>query len=77
MKKMEELTDMNSCINKAADDEPIFVLRANDPLAPTVIDYWANMAEGGDHEEWKIKEARELAQGMRRWKTDQKKEEVK
>ena len=27
---------------EAADDEPIFVLRANDPLASDVVGYWAD-----------------------------------
>jgi hypothetical protein len=32
------------------DDEPVFLLRAKDKLAPTVIRYWADMlkALGGD-----------------------------
>ncbi len=73
MKRLDELTDPKSCINKASDDEPIFVLRANDPLAAGVVDYWANQAEGGNlHEVWKINTARELAQEMRRWRTEKK-----
>lgn len=39
--KAEVLADPNSCLNKAGDDEPIFVLRANDPLAPEAIEKWA------------------------------------
>ncbi len=75
MKKMDELTDPSSCINKAANDEPVFVLRANDPLAAGVVDYWANQAEGSNlHVVYKINTARELAQEMRRWRTDKKKE---
>jgi hypothetical protein len=75
MKKTDELTDPSSCINKAADDEPVFVLRANDPLAAGVVDYWANQAEGSTlHEVFKINGARELAQEMRRWRTDKKRE---
>ena len=73
MKRLDELTDPMSCINKAGDDEPVFVLRANDPLAATVVDFWANQAEGGNlHEVWKINTARELAQEMRRWRTEKK-----
>jgi len=73
MKRLDELTDPMSCINKAADDEPVFVLRANDVIAASIVDYWANCAESGDHhEDWKIKEARELAQEMRRWRTEKK-----
>jgi len=75
MKKMDEIADPSSCINKAGNDEPIFVLRANDALAAGVVDYWANQAEGTRlHEDYKIKGARELAQEMRRWRTDKKRE---
>ena len=28
------------CYANAADDEPLFVLRAKDPLAPDVVRYW-------------------------------------
>ena len=72
MKKMEEITDPSSCINKAENDEPVFVLRANDPLAAVMVDHWANQAEGTRmHEDWKIKEAHQLAQEMRRWRAHQ------
>ena len=32
-----------SCLTNAEDDEPIFVLRANDELAPEVVFYWARL----------------------------------
>lgn len=41
MIKNEELANPESCLNRAATDEPIFVLRANDPLAPIIVRYWA------------------------------------
>lgn len=73
MRKMDELTDPSSCINKAENDEPVFVLRANDPLAAGIVDHWANQAEGTNlHEVYKINTARELAQEMRRWRTEKK-----
>lgn len=37
MKKRDELTSQNSCLNKANDDEMIFVLRGKDPVAPKTI----------------------------------------
>jgi hypothetical protein len=40
MLKREELELPTSCLNKAADDEPIFVLRAKDPCAPAAILAW-------------------------------------
>jgi hypothetical protein len=41
MIKIDEMTDPESCLNRAATDEPIFVLRANDPLAPIMVRMWA------------------------------------
>jgi len=35
--------DVFDCYNKAGPDEPIFVLRANDPIAHIVVDLWADM----------------------------------
>jgi len=43
MLKRDELTNPNSCINKAEDDEPVFVLRANDELAAETVEVWATM----------------------------------
>lgn len=42
MLKREELANPNSCINKAADDEPVFVLRGNDPVAASIVRQWVN-----------------------------------
>jgi hypothetical protein len=42
------------------DDEPIFLLRAKDAVAPIVVAYWAKLVEdyGGD---------RELAASVKKW----------
>jgi hypothetical protein len=40
MLKSKELSDPNSCLNKAKPDERLFVLLARDPAAPEVIRYW-------------------------------------
>lgn len=40
MNKQQIINDPNSCLNRAADDEPVFVLRANDPLAANLIRLW-------------------------------------
>ena len=60
-------------LGKAADDEPIFVLRAQDCFAAGMVDKWAihaNVAmpsidtEGAGH---KISEAKQIAEAMRAW----------
>jgi hypothetical protein len=39
--KREELTNLNSCMNRALDDEMTFVLLGRDPAAPVAIRAWA------------------------------------
>jgi hypothetical protein len=64
--KAEELANPNGCLNKAADDEPIFVLRGQDLHADFGVDQWATAAALmlGDYH-WKVIEARQIAQQMR------------
>lgn len=40
MKKSEEVNTPNSCLNKAYDNELIFVLLARDAAAPAAIKAW-------------------------------------
>jgi len=42
MMKSKELSDQNSCFNKAASTEIIFVLLARDKAAPVAIRSWCN-----------------------------------
>lgn len=47
-----------SCLTRADDNEPVFVLRAKDPIAGAVIRYWAELASStGTHETEKIMRA--------------------
>jgi hypothetical protein len=48
--KLKEIAEPNSCLNRAADDEPIFVLKSTDPLASSIVRTWAIMY-------WKTKSA--------------------
>lgn len=41
MLKSNELENPNSCLNNALSGEPIFVLRAHDAVAPSVVRAWA------------------------------------
>lgn len=41
MKKRDELTDPNSCMNRAKDDEETFVLLGRDAATPATIRFWA------------------------------------
>lgn len=40
MTRSEEINEHHSCLNKAEDDEPLFILRAKDLTAPTIISFW-------------------------------------
>lgn len=42
MLRNEEIARIDSCLNRAKDDEPIFVLRANDELAAGIVRSWAS-----------------------------------
>lgn len=57
------------CLMKAADDEPIFVLRAQDKLAPIIVRLWADLAEAHGCAEAKVREAVSLAARMEKWPT--------
>lgn len=70
MRKELELTDPRSCLNKAADDEPLFVLRAQDATAPLSIEHWLAMNPQLPME--KRREAIECMEAMRAWPTQKK-----
>lgn len=77
MLKKLEVRDPSSCLNNAERDEPIFVLRANDELAPDVVREWARMYDirkrglGITQKQIdKLKEALALADQMERWKQE-------
>jgi len=56
------------CLGKAKDDEPVFILRGQDVLAPDCVEKWATDAQLLGTVPWdKIREARDLAQAMREY----------
>ena len=69
LKRDETAPDASGCLAKAFDDEPIFVIRAKDPLASLVVRYWAREAQRQKlHEPAKIKEAEACADQMLNWR---------
>jgi hypothetical protein len=56
-----------SCLEKAAPDEPIFVLRAKDKLAPVVVKIWSLLGATWGVPYEKTSEARDCAQAMEDW----------
>lgn len=67
--KKQELESETGCLAKAADDEPLFILRAQDRTAPILVRQWAKMLRERDPKNPKIKEAEALADSMVRWPT--------
>jgi hypothetical protein len=50
MTKTENINNPHSCWNRAEDDEPVFVLRAHDPLATELVRDWCKqymLSKGG------------------------------
>mgnify|MGYP001194417691 CR=1 FL=1 len=68
--KAQALLNRASCLNRAGDDEPIFILRAKDPLAAQTVRLWASMAADGTHSPEKVKQALDVAETMDRWHTN-------
>ncbi len=67
MRKYEELNNSNSCLQKADDDEMLFILRAQDVTSPKVVLLW--IAENIDHlSNSKAREAFNCALTMRQHK---------
>jgi hypothetical protein len=70
--KAEELALMaegKGCLGKAADDEPLFVLRAHDPAAAFAVRVWCQLArQAALHEPEKIDDATALADKMVEWR---------
>ena len=61
------------CYSKAEPDEPLFILRAKDPLAAGLVEQWAQKAEDNNLQEpRKITEARACAEQMRAWRAGRK-----
>lgn len=54
-------------LKKVAPDEPIFVLRAQDQLAPLVLGYWIEMAKADGTPQEKLDEAEKCQDAMILW----------
>lgn len=57
------------CLSKVSDDEPIFVLRAQDMFSPELVREWARLAHEKGCPQWKIDEAIAIAEEMEQWPT--------
>ena len=61
------------CYAKAAPDEPIFILRSSDPIAPMLVELWADIVKlNGSQPDKKIQEALKCAEDMKKYKHQNK-----
>ena len=63
---------LNDCYDKAADDEPVFTLRAKDPSMPEAILLWCAVRVADGENTWgdeKILEALRCADDAEEWRT--------
>lgn len=57
----------HGCLGKAAPDEPVFILRAQDIHAADLVEKWAIWARTGGCTDGKVDHAFEIARQMRDW----------
>lgn len=55
------------CLGKAADNEPVFILRAQDIHAADLVEKWAIWCRAGNTNSDKVDEAFRIAEEMREW----------
>lgn len=55
------------CYDKAGIDEPLFVLRSTDALAPEIVREWAYRAQAAGTPAEKVEEARRTADAIEDW----------
>lgn len=65
--ELEMLEAGQGCLAKADDGEPVFILRAQDRLFPTLVQSWCDLASALGAPDEKIDEARRLAELGRDW----------
>lgn len=68
--KAEEMalwTQDRGCLGRAADDEPLFILRAQDRFMPELVEEWARRVEIAGGPPGKVADARRLAAQATTW----------
>lgn len=75
MIKRDELSDPTSRLNRASEDEPVFVLRGADICAPDTILFWilSRLTAGWNQEDDnQVKEAQVIAADMVKYRAMRK-----
>lgn len=66
----------DTCYDRAEPNEPIFVLRAQDIIAPEIVREWAFRAKKAGAPREKVDEARRLADQMEDWQIENDRRKV-
>ena len=67
---LKTLSCGRGCLDQSPVDEPIFILRAQDILAPRVVVRWAHLADQAGSPQAKVQAALELAKQMADWQAN-------
>jgi hypothetical protein len=67
-KILEDNTTDSGCVVRAAEDEPIFTLRAKDPMAANAASQWIWCSEDNDLHSDKIDDAKQCLSEMRQYR---------
>ena len=67
---LEALRAGYGCLGRAALDEPVFILRARDILAPKAVVRWAHLAEQAGSPQDKVRSALQVAKQMADWQAN-------
>lgn len=67
MRKADEIADPQSCLNRSAADEPVFVLCARDQSAPGIVQRWMTQAARDGVNADKLAGAERLRLEMLEW----------
>ena len=67
---LEALRAGRGCLGRVALDEPVFILRAQDILAPRVVVRWAHLAEQAGSPQDKVRGALQVAKQMADWQVN-------
>jgi hypothetical protein len=65
--ELEKALRGEGCLGKAHDDEPVFILRAQDALAAECVERWAIRARSVGVNNDKVQEAFSIAEEMLQW----------
>lgn len=53
-----------------AEGEPAFTIRAQDILAPLIVEMWCVLARDGEVHHAKLRAAEDVARAMRKWQAE-------